>query len=222
MPPLGVLNKQPKGTAGIFPNRNAVGQLIYNFVCSPGNHLLFPLAVIMKSDIGCLLVTRWQAACCHIFCVVQARTAGKWPLKWYAPESINFHKFSSKSDVWSFGVTMWEAFSYGGKPYKVQHCVCLQNTVKVIYQPYLITIFTLLQEQVWCWTSPHSSFLFFNFVQKMKGPEVINFIKMENRMECPAACPERMYALMMECWIYKWETKLSGSLFMLLDWSILI
>ncbi|XP_073332673.1 tyrosine-protein kinase ZAP-70 [Pagrus major] len=48
----------------------------------------------------------------------KARTAGKWPLKWYAPECIQFHKFSSKSDVWSFGITMWEAFSYGGKPYK--------------------------------------------------------------------------------------------------------
>uniref|UniRef100_A0A674MH83 Tyrosine-protein kinase n=1 Tax=Takifugu rubripes TaxID=31033 RepID=A0A674MH83_TAKRU len=48
----------------------------------------------------------------------KARTAGKWPLKWYAPECINFRKFSSKSDVWSFGITMWEAFSFGGKPYK--------------------------------------------------------------------------------------------------------
>ncbi|CAN9504718.1 unnamed protein product [Ophioblennius macclurei] len=43
---------------------------------------------------------------------------GKWPVKWYAPESINYFKFSSKSDVWSFGVLMWEAFSYGQKPYK--------------------------------------------------------------------------------------------------------
>uniref|UniRef100_A0A8B9HZ96 Tyrosine-protein kinase n=1 Tax=Astyanax mexicanus TaxID=7994 RepID=A0A8B9HZ96_ASTMX len=48
----------------------------------------------------------------------KARTLGKWPLKWYAPECINFHKFSNKGDVWSYGVTMWEAFSYGGKPYK--------------------------------------------------------------------------------------------------------
>ncbi|KAM6962607.1 tyrosine-protein kinase ZAP-70 [Aplochiton taeniatus] len=47
----------------------------------------------------------------------KARAAGKWPLKWYAPECMNYRKFSSKSDVWSFGITMWEAFSYGGKPY---------------------------------------------------------------------------------------------------------
>lgn len=47
-----------------------------------------------------------------------AKAHGKWPVKWYAPECINYFKFSSKSDVWSFGVLMWEAFSYGQKPYK--------------------------------------------------------------------------------------------------------
>lgn len=48
----------------------------------------------------------------------KAKSHGKWPLKWYAPECMNYLKFSSKSDVWSFGVLMWEAFSYGQKPYK--------------------------------------------------------------------------------------------------------
>lgn len=50
---------------------------------------------------------------------LQAKGHGKWPVKWYAPECINYFKFSSKSDVWSFGVLMWEAYSYGQKPYKV-------------------------------------------------------------------------------------------------------
>ncbi|KAM3599271.1 uncharacterized protein V6R79_002927 [Siganus canaliculatus] len=48
----------------------------------------------------------------------KAKGHGKWPVKWYAPESINYFKFSSKSDVWSFGVLMWEAYSFGQKPYK--------------------------------------------------------------------------------------------------------
>lgn len=44
--------------------------------------------------------------------------AGKWPLKWYAPECIWFYKFDSKSDVWSYGVTMWETFENGERPYR--------------------------------------------------------------------------------------------------------
>jgi serine/threonine protein kinase len=48
----------------------------------------------------------------------KARTASKWPLKWYAPECIYYFKFSTKSDVWSFGVTLWEAVSYGCRPYE--------------------------------------------------------------------------------------------------------
>ncbi|XP_017345199.1 tyrosine-protein kinase SYK isoform X1 [Ictalurus punctatus] len=48
----------------------------------------------------------------------ESKGHGKWPVKWYAPECMNYFKFSCKSDVWSFGVLMWEAFSYGQKPYK--------------------------------------------------------------------------------------------------------
>lgn len=47
----------------------------------------------------------------------KAERAGKWPLKWYAPECIYFFKFTTKSDVWSYGITMWEALTFGGKPY---------------------------------------------------------------------------------------------------------
>ncbi|XP_047440335.1 tyrosine-protein kinase ITK/TSK [Mugil cephalus] len=42
----------------------------------------------------------------------------KFPVKWSAPEVINYSKFSSKSDVWSFGVLMWEVYSEGRLPYE--------------------------------------------------------------------------------------------------------
>lgn len=48
----------------------------------------------------------------------KAKTGSKWPLKWFAPECIYYFKFSTKSDVWAFGVTLWEALNYGAKPYE--------------------------------------------------------------------------------------------------------
>ncbi|XP_076330171.1 ephrin type-A receptor 4-like isoform X2 [Tachypleus tridentatus] len=42
---------------------------------------------------------------------------GKIPIRWTAPEAIAFRKFTSASDVWSFGIVCWEVMSYGERPY---------------------------------------------------------------------------------------------------------
>uniref|UniRef100_A0A8C7IIY5 Tyrosine-protein kinase n=1 Tax=Oncorhynchus kisutch TaxID=8019 RepID=A0A8C7IIY5_ONCKI len=46
-----------------------------------------------------------------------AREGAKFPIKWTAPEAINFGSFTIKSDVWSFGILLTEIISYGRTPY---------------------------------------------------------------------------------------------------------
>ncbi|KAK1890246.1 Tyrosine-protein kinase Tec [Dissostichus eleginoides] len=77
----------------------------------------------------------------------------KFPVKWSPPEVFNFCKYSSKSDVWSFAVLMWEVFTEGRMPFEQSQnheVVTLVTKGHRLYRPKMATpaIYDIMQL---CW-----------------------------------------------------------------------
>ncbi|XP_075454724.1 tyrosine-protein kinase Blk [Ascaphus truei] len=73
-------------------------------------------ANILVSDILCCKIADFGLARV-IDNEYTAQEGSKFPIKWTAPEAINFGVFTIKSDVWSFGVLLTEIVTYGRIPY---------------------------------------------------------------------------------------------------------
>ena len=56
------------------------------------------------------------------------------PVRWMSPESIFQRTYTTKSDVWSFGVLLWEILTYGGEPYAAIPIESLLKLLKVGYR----------------------------------------------------------------------------------------
>ncbi|KAL7080087.1 hypothetical protein ACQ4LE_000281 [Meloidogyne hapla] len=58
---------------------------------------------------------------------------GKFPIKWSAPEALRHNLFTNKSDVWSFGILLWEVYSFGRVPYPR---IPIQDVLRLVEKGY--------------------------------------------------------------------------------------
>ncbi|XP_052415498.1 receptor tyrosine-protein kinase erbB-3 [Carassius gibelio] len=75
------------------------------------------------------------------------------PIKWMALESIMFRRYTHQSDVWSYGVTVWEMMSYGAEPYSAmrpREVPDLLEKGERLSQPQICTI-DVYMVMVKCW-----------------------------------------------------------------------
>ncbi|EDL37948.1 Eph receptor A5, isoform CRA_a [Mus musculus] len=95
---------------------------------------------------------------------------GKIPIRWTAPEAIAFRKFTSSSDVWSYGIVMWEVVSYGERPYWE---MTNQDVIKAVEEGYRLPSpmdcpAALYQLMLDCWQKDRNS--------RPKFDEIVNML----------------------------------------------
>ena len=61
---------------------------------------------------------------------------GMVPVKWTAPEAVCYKKYSTASDVWSFGCVLYEIWSHGFKPFETISNAEVQCTIVASYNYY--------------------------------------------------------------------------------------
>uniref|UniRef100_A0A6I8SHJ1 Receptor protein-tyrosine kinase n=1 Tax=Xenopus tropicalis TaxID=8364 RepID=A0A6I8SHJ1_XENTR len=118
---------------------------------------------------------------------------GKMPIKWMALECIHYRKFTHQSDVWSYGVTVWELMTFGGKPYDgipTREIPDLLEKGERLPQPPVCTI-DVYMVMVKCWmidadSRPKFKELAAEFSRMARDPQRYLVIQGDDRMKLPS------------------------------------
>uniref|UniRef100_A0A3Q2XQ34 Receptor protein-tyrosine kinase n=1 Tax=Hippocampus comes TaxID=109280 RepID=A0A3Q2XQ34_HIPCM len=117
----------------------------------------------------------------------------KTPIKWMALESILFRRYTHQSDVWSYGVTIWEMMSHGMEPYSTmrpQEVPDLLEKGERLSQPPICTI-DVYMVMVKCWmidenVRPTFKELANEFTRMARDPPRYLVIKVRQHIVCVA------------------------------------
>ena len=131
-------------------------------------------------------------------------------VRWMAIESLFNRKYSTSSDVWSFGVILWEMFSYGDSPY-LEGCEEFFNDHKsdrlLRYRVYLFfptfygAIFiTFPSSHLAKITEKLKLTSFFNLLYFSDLQTWTNRLSDNARFPKPQGCPDALYEVMLKCW----------------------
>uniref|UniRef100_A0A8C6T4S1 Receptor protein-tyrosine kinase n=1 Tax=Neogobius melanostomus TaxID=47308 RepID=A0A8C6T4S1_9GOBI len=130
---------------------------------------------------------------------------GKMPIKWMALECIHYRKFTHQSDVWSYGVTIWELMTFGGKPYdgiSTRDIPDLLEKGERLPQPPISTI-DVYMVMVKCWmidadSRPKFKELAAEFTRMARDPQRYLVIQGDDRMKLPGPSDSKLFQSLLE------------------------
>ncbi|XP_035265410.1 receptor tyrosine-protein kinase erbB-4-like isoform X2 [Anguilla anguilla] len=130
---------------------------------------------------------------------------GKMPIKWMALECIHYRKFTHQSDVWSYGVTIWELMTFGGKPYDgipTREIPDLLEKGERLPQPPICTI-DVYMVMVKCWmidadSRPKFKELGAEFCRMARDPQRYLVIQGDDRMKLPSPNDSKFFQSLLD------------------------
>ncbi|XP_041829187.1 receptor tyrosine-protein kinase erbB-2 isoform X2 [Melanotaenia boesemani] len=130
---------------------------------------------------------------------------GKVPIKWMALESIMHRKFTHQSDVWSYGVTVWELMTFGSKPYDTIPAREIPDVLEGgerLPQPPICTI-DVYMIMVKCWmidpdSRPKFKDLVSDFSAMARDPSRYLVIKNDEQMSMNSPVDSQFYRMLLE------------------------
>ncbi|XP_044201268.1 receptor tyrosine-protein kinase erbB-4-like isoform X2 [Thunnus albacares] len=127
------------------------------------------------------------------------------PIKWMALECIHYRKFTHQSDVWSYGVTIWELMTFGGKPYdgiSTREIPDILEKGERLPQPPICTI-DVYMVMVKCWmidadSRPKFKELAAEFCRMARDPQRYLVIQGDDRMKLPSPNDSKFFQSLLD------------------------